>query len=124
MYMLKSCPIVRSLGKLIEKGYAFVWGKGFPFLVPPNVDYSIEVDHEACVFADRVDGKEPFRTSSMSQQQRGRAYKSRLPRHHRQKLSVLRPDEVKGAKGPTRGEEESEAWIGSISPGHPQVESV
>ena len=50
MYVLKSCPIVRSLGKLTEKGYAFVWGEGLPFLVPPNVDYSIEFDHEACIF--------------------------------------------------------------------------
>ena len=37
IYMLKSCPYVRSLDKLVEKGFSFFWGPSHvPTLVPPG----------------------------------------------------------------------------------------
>ena len=55
-YMLKSCPYVKSLGKLVEKGFSFFWGPSHaPTLVPPEVPFEVYCDSSLCHQADRVD---------------------------------------------------------------------
>ena len=55
-YMLKSCPYVKSLGKLVEKGFSFFWGPSHaPTLVPPEVPFEVSCDSSLCHQADRVD---------------------------------------------------------------------
>ena len=54
--MLKSCPYVKSLGKLVEKGFSFFWGPSHaPTLVPPEVPFEVSCDSSLCHQADRVD---------------------------------------------------------------------
>lgn len=56
VYLLKACPYVRSLGKLIEKGFSFFWGPEYdPTLVPPNIPFRVSCDTSCCHIADRVE---------------------------------------------------------------------
>ena len=57
MFMLKSCPLVYSIGQFVmNQGYSFFWPSGeLPYLIPPHVDYKMEVDVEECRLADRVE---------------------------------------------------------------------
>ena len=60
MYLLKRCPLVKSLGKLVEKGYSFFWGpEDMPCLIPPGTPYQFTVDADSCHHATRVDGGVP-----------------------------------------------------------------
>ena len=53
MFMLKSCPLVYSIGQFVmNHGYSFFWPT---YLIPPNVEYKMEVDIDECRLADRVD---------------------------------------------------------------------
>ena len=54
-YMLKNCPYVRSLGKLIQKGFSFFWGSDYePTLVPPEVPFNVPCEVNRCHAAERV----------------------------------------------------------------------
>ena len=57
MYMLKSCPLVYSIGQFVmHQGFGFHWESGqLPFLVPPEVPCHVEVDRDKCKVAHRVD---------------------------------------------------------------------
>ena len=57
MFMLKSCPLVYSIGQFVmNQGYSFFWPTGeVPYLIPPIVEYKMEVDIDECRLADRVD---------------------------------------------------------------------
>ena len=57
MFMLKSCPLVYSVGQFVmNQGYSFMWPAGeLPCLIPPQVEYEFRVDKDACRYADRVD---------------------------------------------------------------------
>ena len=57
MFMLKSCPLVYSIGQFVmNQGYSFFWPSGeLPYLIPPHVDYKMEVDADECRVADRVE---------------------------------------------------------------------
>ena len=56
VYMLKNCPYVRSLGKLVQKGFSFFWGPDYePTIVPPHVPFQVSCDVSQCHVADRVD---------------------------------------------------------------------
>ena len=56
IYMLKSCPFVKSLGKLVESGFSFVWGPNhLPTLIPQRVGLDVQYDQTQCIVADRVD---------------------------------------------------------------------
>lgn len=67
VYMLQSCPYVKSLGKLIEKGFSFFWGPSYqPTLVPPGVSFNVSCDHSRCYQADRVDHCVPMFKETIS----------------------------------------------------------
>ena len=54
IYMLKSCPFVKSLGKLVELGFSFVWGPNhLPTLIPEGVGFDVHFDQVQCIVADR-----------------------------------------------------------------------
>ena len=56
VYMLKNCPYVRSLGKLIQKGYSFFWGlEHEPTLGPPDVPFNVSSETSKCFTAERVE---------------------------------------------------------------------
>ena len=57
MFMLKSCPLVYSIGQFVmNQGYSFFWPSGeLPYLIPPHVDFKMEVDVDECRVADRVE---------------------------------------------------------------------
>eukprot|EP00439_Symbiodinium_sp_Y106_P077841 s1560_g16.t1 len=52
MFMLKSCPLVYSIGQFVmNQGYSFFWPTGeVPYLIPPIVEYKMEVDIDECRF--------------------------------------------------------------------------
>ena len=59
VYMLKSCPFVKSLGKLVEAGFSFVWGpKHQPTLIPCGQPF--EASYDYCITADRVEHHVPI----------------------------------------------------------------
>ena len=67
VYMLKSCPYVRSLGKLVEKGFSFFWGPDhFPALVPPEIPFEVSCDESRCFRADRVEHCVPIFQETIS----------------------------------------------------------
>ena len=67
VYMLKNCPYVRSLGKLIQKGYGFFWSSEHePTLVPPDVPFQVSCDVSQCHVADRVDHCVPIFKENVS----------------------------------------------------------
>ena len=57
MFMLKSCPLVYSIEQFVmNQGYSFFWPSGgVPYLIPPSVEYKMDVDLDECRLADRVD---------------------------------------------------------------------
>ena len=56
VYMLKSCPFVKSLGKLVESGFSFLWGPNhLPTLIPAGVGFDVQFDQSQCIVAERVD---------------------------------------------------------------------
>ena len=57
MFMLKSCPLVYSIGQFVmNQGYSFMWPAGeLPCLIPSQVEYEFRVDKDACRYADRLD---------------------------------------------------------------------
>ena len=56
VYMLKNCPYVCSLSKLIQKGFNFICGPDpEPTLVPPDVLFNVTGDKDRCHVADPVD---------------------------------------------------------------------
>ena len=63
VYMLKSCPFVKSLGRLVEAGFSFVWGPNDqPSLIPSGQPF--EASFSECIRADRVEHCVPiFRES-------------------------------------------------------------
>ena len=66
-YMLKNCPYVRSLGKLIQKGFSFFWGPNYePTLVPPDVPSKVSCDKLQCHVAERVDHCVPIFKETIS----------------------------------------------------------
>lgn len=66
-YMLKNCPYVRSLGKLIQKGFSFFWGPNYePTLVPPDVPFKVSCDKLQCHVAERVDHCVPIFKETIS----------------------------------------------------------
>ena len=67
VYMLKNCPYVRSLGKLIQRGYGFFWSSDYePTLVPPDVPFQVSCDVSQCHVADRVDHCVPIFKENVS----------------------------------------------------------
>ena len=67
VYMLKSCPFVKSLGKMIEKGFLFFWGKDYaPTLAPPNEPVSVQCNPRKCITASRIDHGVPIFTEEVS----------------------------------------------------------
>eukprot|EP00435_Cladocopium_sp_Y103_P025527 s45_g6.t1 len=66
-YMLKSCPYVRSLGKLIQKGFSFFWGPEHePTLVPPDVPFNVSCEKSQCFTAERVEHCVPILKEQIS----------------------------------------------------------
>ena len=57
MYMLKSCPLVYSIGQFVmNQELPFIWKAGeLPYLVPPHVPCHVDVDRTLCRVADRID---------------------------------------------------------------------
>eukprot|EP00435_Cladocopium_sp_Y103_P071759 s497_g38.t1 len=67
VYMLKNCPYVRSLGKLIQKGFSFFWGPDHePTLVPPDVPFNVSCETSQCHVAERVDHCVPIFRETIS----------------------------------------------------------
>ena len=61
VYLLKSCLFVKSLGKMVEKGFGFLWGKDYePTLVPPGEHVAVKCNVEKCFVASRVDHGVPI----------------------------------------------------------------
>ena len=53
MYMLKTCPLVMSIGKLVHEGFGFYWGpNSMPYLETPSGDRlpAHRVDHNVPIF--------------------------------------------------------------------------
>ena len=66
-YMLKNCPYVRSLGKLIQRGFSFFWGPDYePTLVPPNTHFHVACDMSQCQVAERVEHCVPIFRETIS----------------------------------------------------------
>lgn len=66
-YMLKNCPYVCSLGKLIQKGFNFICGPDpEPTLVPPDVPFNVTGDKDGCHAADPVDHCVPIFRETIS----------------------------------------------------------
>ena len=60
VYMLKKCPFVKSLGKLVQMGFSFVWGPDYePTLVSSGSGFNATFDSSKCVVADRVEHHVP-----------------------------------------------------------------
>eukprot|EP00435_Cladocopium_sp_Y103_P041809 s2261_g11.t1 len=56
VYMLKTCPYVRSLGKMIQKGFSFFWGPEHePTLVPRDVPFNVLCETSKSFTADKVE---------------------------------------------------------------------
>lgn len=67
VYMLKNCPYVRSLGKLIQKGYNFFWGPSHePTIVSPDVPFQVSCDVSQFHVSDRVDHCVPIFRENVS----------------------------------------------------------
>lgn len=53
MYMLKTCPLVMSIGKLVHEGFGFYWSpNSMPYLETPSGDHlpAHRVDHNVPIF--------------------------------------------------------------------------
>lgn len=47
---------MKSLGKLVESGFSFIWGPNhLPTLIPEDVGFNVDFDVSQCIVADRVD---------------------------------------------------------------------
>jgi len=67
VYLLKNCPYVRCLNKLIQKGYSFFWGPEHePTLVPPDVPFNVSCETSRCFTADRVEHCVPIFKETIS----------------------------------------------------------
>ena len=57
VYMLKSCPLVYSIGQFaMNHGFAFIWEPGaLPMLAPPSVEFKVKFDMPKCKVAHRMD---------------------------------------------------------------------
>ena len=57
MFVLKSCPLVYSIGQIVmNQGFSFMWEAGeLPILIPPAVPYNLAVDRDQCRTADRIE---------------------------------------------------------------------
>ena len=67
VYMLKSCPFVKSLGRLVEAGFSFVWGPNHqPSLIPSGQPFEVSFNAECCIVADRVEHCVPIFKESVT----------------------------------------------------------
>ena len=55
IYMLKRSPFVKSLGKLVESGFSFVWVPIIHTLFPEDVGFNVDFGADKCIVADRVE---------------------------------------------------------------------
>lgn len=67
VYMLKSCPFVKSLGRLVEAGFSFVWGPNHqPSLIPSGQPFEASFNAECCTVADHVEHCVPIFKESVT----------------------------------------------------------